>query len=95
MNADDELRKRILLADGELIASKILAARKEAGLSHDQLGARLGGVSRQHLIKLEKAKHRPRPDTLSRIAEVTSRDVGWFLAPEVDPDPARFPAAAA
>jgi transcriptional regulator with XRE-family HTH domain len=91
----DLLQERIRKAPGDLIARKIKQARKEAGLSHDTLGERLGGVSRQHLIKLEKAVHRPRAALLLSISEETSRDVDWFLAPEVDPGPERFPVGAA
>lgn len=81
----EELRERIRLAPLPLIAARIKRARKP--LSHDQLGERMGGVSRQHLIKLEKAKHRPGPEMLLRISEATGRSVDWFLDPEVDPSP--------
>jgi transcriptional regulator with XRE-family HTH domain len=70
-----------------LIAGRIRRARRTAGLSHDALGDRMGGVSRQHLIKLEKGRHRPKLETLVRIAEATGRAVDWFLDPEVDPSP--------
>ena len=85
--ADDELQERIRLAPGQLIASRIRRARREAALSHDKLGVLCGGVTRQHLIKLEQAKHRPRAEMLQRIAEATGRSVDWFLDPEVDPSP--------
>lgn len=91
-----ELHERIRLAPLPLIAARIKRARKtvvDGGLSHDKFGELCGGVSRQHLIKLEKARHRPGPDMLSRIAEATGRDVNWFLDPEVDPSP--FPPEAA
>ncbi len=67
--------------------ARIRRARREANLSHDKLGVLVGGVSRQHLIKLEKAKHRPRAEMLTKIAEATGRSVDWFLDPEVDPSP--------
>jgi transcriptional regulator with XRE-family HTH domain len=86
-----ELQERIRLAPGALIAARIKRARKAAGLSHDALGARVG-ISRSHLIKLEKAWHRPRPQLLLRIAEATGREVDWFLDPDLDPSP--FPEAA-
>lgn len=88
--ADEELQERIRLAPGQLLATRIKRARKSADLSHDRLGEMCGGVTRQHLIKLEQAKHRPRADMLRRIAEATGRSVDWFLDPEVDPSP--FPA---
>ena len=70
-----------------LIAARIKRARKARGLSHDRLGEACGGVTRQHLIKLEKGRHRPTLDMLDRIAAATGRDVRWFLDPEVDPSP--------
>ena len=87
VDATQDLQEQIRLAPGQLIATRIKRARKATGLSHDKFGALIGGVSRQHLIKLEKAKHRPRVKMLVRIAEATGRDVGWFLDPEVDPSP--------
>lgn len=80
-----ELQERIRLAPGVLIAERIKHARSEARLSHDRLGARMGGVSRSHLIKLEKAKHRPGAAMLTRISEATGRPVEWFLAPDTEP----------
>jgi transcriptional regulator with XRE-family HTH domain len=81
------LQERIRLAPGPLIGSRIRRARKEAELSHDRLGNKLGGVTRQHIIKLEKAQHRPLAEMLTKIAEATGRAVDWFLDPEVDPSP--------
>ena len=87
LTADEELQERIRQAPAQLIATRIKRARKAAELSHDRLGEQLGGVTRQHLIKLEKAVHRPRAEMLRRIAEATGRSVDWFLDPEVDPSP--------
>ena len=47
----------------------------------------MGGVTRQHLIKLEKGNHRPRLETIERISEATGRSVDWFLDPNLDPSP--------
>lgn len=87
-----ETRDRLREAPLKLVAARIKRARREADLSHDRLGERVG-TSRQHLISLEKGRHRPRLEMLTRIAEATERDVDWFLDPEVDPSP--FPAEAA
>jgi len=89
----DVLQERIRQAPAQVIAARIRRARREAELSHDRLGEAIGGVSRQHLIKLEKGQHRPRAEMLTRIAEATERNVDWFLDPEVDPSP--FPVEAA
>lgn len=89
----DALQEQIRLAPLPLIAARIRRARREMDLSHDKFGELLGGVTRQHLIKLEKARHRPRVEMLTKIAQASGREVGWFLDPEVDPSP--FPAEAA
>ncbi len=87
-------------ADLRLIASRIRKARREAviagetvKLSHDELVARMGRSSRQHLILLERGDHRPSLELLTRIAEATGRQVEWFLDPELDPSP--FPGESA
>lgn len=85
--ATQDLHERIRLAPLPLIAGRIRRARRTLGLSHDQFGERAGGLTRQHLIKLEQAKHRPRPEMLLRIAEASGREVDWFLDPEMDPSP--------
>ncbi len=84
------LEDKIKNAPLALIAARIKRARKP--LSHDRLAERVG-TSRQHLIKLEKGKHRPRAEMLVRIADATGREIDWFVDPEVDPSP--FPAEAA
>lgn len=89
----DQLQERIRLAPGELIAARIRRARRELDLSHDKFGHLLGGVTRQHLIKLEKAQHRPRAEMLTKIAEASGREVDWFIDPAMDPSP--FPDAEA
>ena len=81
-----ELKARIHQADLRLIASRIRHARRASGLSLDKLAESVG-TSRQHLISLEKARHRPRVEMLSRIAEATGRQVEWFLDPDLQPSP--------
>lgn len=90
----DELQERIRLTAGTLIAVRIKRARRDLGLSHDKLGEAIGGVSRQHLIKLEKAKHRPRAEMLTKIADATGKPLDFFLVEEAG-GPVPFPAEAA
>lgn len=52
------------------LAARIRFARQRAGLSLDRLGEQVG-TSRQHLIRLEKGLHRPKPAMAARIAEAT------------------------
>lgn len=87
MNTDNnaELLRRAPL---ELIAGRIRAARKDADLSLDSL-ASLAHTSRQHLINLEHARHRPRLDMLGAIATATGVDLDYFLA-EVEDATAPF-----
>jgi len=75
-----------------LIAARIRKARREADLTLDGLGE-IVGTSRHHLIRLEKARHRPRLEMLTKIAEATGRSVEWFLDPDVDPSPFQEEAA--
>jgi transcriptional regulator with XRE-family HTH domain len=84
---DETLQEMLRVAPGQLIAARIKRARKLKGWSHDQLGVAMNGVSRQHLIKLEKGKHRPRLEMLLRIAEATGREPEWFVNPDVDGAP--------
>lgn len=81
-----DLRESIHQADLRLIASRIRRARRGCDLSLDRLATAVG-TSRQHLISLEKARHRPRIDMLTRIAEATGKPVEWFLNPDLDPSP--------
>lgn len=83
----EELERLLRDAPLPLVASRIKRARKLTGLSHDKLGELAGGIHRSNLIGLEKGKHRPRLETVERLAEATGRDVRWFVDPEVDPSP--------
>ena len=86
----------IRLTPVDYIASQIRRARKESGLSHDRIAERMGGgANRQHLIKLEQAKHRPQGETLARYAEATGRQVEWFLNPDLPATAGSFRKAAA
>lgn len=86
MSAVELLAEKIKDAPLRLIAARIKRARKESEHTLDGLGEAVG-TSRQHLIRLERGDHRPRPEMLTRIAEATGRSVDWFLDPEVDPSP--------
>ena len=94
MNNDRGLKELLRQADLRLVAARIRRARREAliqgktvKLSHDELVDRMGTSSRQHIISLEQAKHRPGFELLSKIAEATGRQVEWFLDPEIEPSP--------
>jgi transcriptional regulator with XRE-family HTH domain len=88
----EALQERIRLAPWDLIGQRIKEARltaKAGGLlTLDELGNALGGVTRQHLIKLEKGQHKPRASMLLRLSEALGRSVDWFLDPD-DPTPFR------
>lgn len=86
MSAVDVLTEQIQNAPLKLIAARIRRSRREAEITLDALGETVG-TSRQHLIRLEQGKHRPRAEMLRRIAEATGRSLDWFLDPEVDPSP--------
>ena len=67
----------IYQAHRERVGRQIRKARKHAGLSHDRLAAAIG-TSRQHLIKLEKGIHLPRPELLAAIARETGKTEAFF-----------------
>lgn len=50
------------------LGQRIKAVREEKKLSHDRLAEKVG-TSRQHLIRIEKGVHNPRPGMLARISE--------------------------
>ena len=94
MQIAEELQESIRLAPGRLIAQRIRRARRDVKMTHDALGEAIGGVTRQHLIKLEKAQHRPRAEMLTKIAAATGKPVEYFLVEESgEPNP--FPEEAA
>lgn len=82
-----ELATKLRNAPLPLIASRVRQARVEQGLSHDEVGRRMGGTFRQTLIGWEKIKHRPTLELLVRYAEATGKPAEWFV--ESDPDPFR------
>lgn len=90
----EALQERIRQTAAQVIADRIREARRASDLSHDKLGEQMGGVTRQHLIKLEKGKHRPRAEMLERLAAATGKSVDWFLSPEVDTTTEPFRSAA-
>ena len=82
----DTLELLLKNAPLKMVASRVKRARTSKGWSHDTLGERCG-MYRANLIKLEQAKHRPRLETLERIADATDRDLRWFVDPELDQSP--------
>jgi transcriptional regulator with XRE-family HTH domain len=74
---------QLLREQRERVGRQIRTARRQAGLSHDQLAARVG-TSRQHLIKLEKGQHLPRPEMLDRIAQATNKAPSFFESDDED-----------
>lgn len=88
-----EIAAEIQNAPLKLIAARIRRARRSSGKTLDGLGEEIG-TSRQHLIRLEGGKHRPRVEMLQRIAEATGKPVDYFLV-EDSGEPNPFPAEAA
>lgn len=88
-----EFRERVREAPLKMIAARIRRARKDADeMTLDTLAER-AGTSRQHLISLEKGKHRPRPVMLAKIAEATGKPLEFFVDAEAVDNP--FPEDAA
>jgi DNA-binding XRE family transcriptional regulator len=66
-------------ASDETLGARVRAARKARGLTQAQLGA-AAGFDQAVISKLERGRHEPRIDTLSRIAEALGTSVGSLLA---------------
>lgn len=71
----------------ERVGRQIRKARRQSGLSHDKLAARVG-TSRQHLIKLEKGMHLPGDGLLEAIARETGKSEAFFEGDEDDEEAA-------
>ena len=75
------------------LKDRIALARKQAGLSQEQLGERLG-VSRQAVSKWESGQANPDVDYLARMCDVLKISSDWLLLgrePESGPSPAPCP----
>jgi transcriptional regulator with XRE-family HTH domain len=73
-------------AQRRLVAERIREARLAATYSLDGLALEVGS-SRQHLIKLEKGTHYPRPGLLAALAVATEKSVEWLEGVEENPEP--------
>ncbi len=60
------------------LAAKILKARKDKGLTQDQVSSMMG-VSSQTVSNWESARSIPSIDTLFKYAELTSKKMTWFF----------------
>lgn len=73
----------------ELIASRLAAARKRAGLSQSQAAAKLG-LPRPSISEIEAGRRRVAADELVQFAEIYAVDVGWLAGQgETQVDPLR------
>lgn len=61
------------------VGERVRTARRAAGLTQAALGQRIG-VDQAVISRLERGRHRPRFDTLSRVAEGLGLGVGELLA---------------
>lgn len=63
--------------------SRVVRARREAGLAQNELAARVG-ISAAHMCRIEKGRCGASMRVLRRVAEATGRDVAELLpaAPE-------------
>ena len=76
-----------------MIAARIRRARRQSEMTLDGLAGAVDS-SRQHLINLEKGRHRPRAEMLTKIAEATGKPLDYFLVEEAGENPP-FPDEAA
>jgi putative transcriptional regulator len=74
----------------EEIGSRIRRLRVRTGLSQENF-APLVGVTRRHLVRLEKGQNRPRPTLAGRIEEIVAEKTGRPIPFHVFEDDAPFP----
>ncbi len=82
MENDPEYRESYESLETEFaLASAIIEARKQAGLTQEQLAERMG-ISQPYVAKLEGGKN-PSINTLERIAEATGSQLKISFEPRV------------
>lgn len=59
--------------------------RKQRNLSQEQLGEKVGGVTKSFISKIETEKKLPNLELLVKIAEVLEVDPGELISDKVDP----------
>jgi transcriptional regulator with XRE-family HTH domain len=70
------------------IATRLRAAREQAGLSQGQV-AKLLGLQRPSISELEAGRRRVSAEEVSRFAEIYNVSVSWLMKQESEvPDPA-------
>jgi transcriptional regulator with XRE-family HTH domain len=81
MSAD---RRNVRQGDGGAIGGRIARARKESGLTQEELAGRMG-VSARSIQGYEAGKVVPYRH-LNQLAKITNRELGWILAGDPPPD---------
>ena len=61
----------------EKLGEQIRRARRERGLSQEQLAEKLG-VERLQVNRWENGKQQPRADALARLSNVLEKPIDWF-----------------
>src|SRR5215212_4027001 len=87
---DDQEQKRAI------VAARIRAARKAAGLSQGQV-ARLLGLQRPSVSEIEAGRRRVTAEEITRLVELFDVDASWLLgegAEKVDPHDTKLQLAA-
>jgi transcriptional regulator with XRE-family HTH domain len=85
MPRHDSAEYRLDAPDYRAMVERLKLARKEAGLTQEEVAERLG-KPQSYVSKVERAERRIDPPELARLAAVYGRDVGWFLALETSGD---------
>ena len=68
------------------LPNRIRQAREDAQMTQAELAQRLGKKDSSSVRNYEKGRNEPPISVLRQIAEITRRDVTWFLADEASRD---------
>lgn len=63
---------------GRMCAERVITRRRERGFTQEEL-ARLAGVLRQQIGKLETGEHIPHIDTVQKLAKALKCKAGWLV----------------
>ncbi len=80
---DSEYRQAYKNMESEFaLASAIIEARKQAGLTQEQLAERMG-IKQPYIARLEGGSNNPSVSTLERIAEATNSQLKISFEPRM------------
>ena len=73
--------------NAENVGKRIREKRKEYGLSREKLGNLIGGITKQHIYRIEKGKQIMSAEILCKISIVLNVSADWLLFGDKEKSP--------